>query len=72
MQPYSSSFLDPNPPAFDFKKTEKWSTSNLEMHNIHHESPKFPNSRMNSLMDEKASEDGRSYKSGFTRQNQPQ
>jgi len=72
IQPYSSSFLDPPPPPFDLKKTEKWSTPNIDGHNFHHDSPKFPNSRMNSMVDDKGSEDGRSYKSGFTRQNQQQ
>jgi hypothetical protein len=42
------------------------------MHNIYNESPKFPNSRNNTHIDDRGSEDGRSYKSGFTRQNQPQ
>ena len=51
MQPYSSSYLDPNPNPYDFKKTEKWSTPNIEIHKTYNESPKFLNSRLNTLID---------------------
>lgn len=66
MQPFSSTQLDFVSPAMDFKRTEKWSTPNIEFSKTH-ESPRFPKSRMNSLED-RGSDDGRSYKSGLTGQ----
>lgn len=66
VQPFSSTQLDFQNSIPDFKRTEKWSTPNIDFIN-QNESPRFPKSRMNSLED-KGSEDGRSYKSGFTGQ----
>lgn len=64
MGPYSSTQLDLFPTT-DFRTTNKWSTPNININ----ESPKFPKSRMNSIED-RGSDDGRSFKSGFTgRQN---
>lgn len=52
----------------DFKKTEKWSTQHIDLE-PNFQSPKFPLGKHTSIMDDR-SEDGRSYKSGFTgRQN---
>jgi len=66
MQPYSSTFLEPNiHNNMDFKKTEKWSTPNIDL-DSYLQSPKFPLGKHTSIMDDKISEDGRSYKSGFT------
>ena len=70
MQPYSSTFLEPNiNNNMDFKRTEKWSTSNIEL-DPYMQSPKFPLGKHTSIMDDKISEDGRSYKSGFTGKHQ--
>lgn len=53
----------------DFKKTEKWSTPNIGFDSLM-QSPKFPNNKNYSNVDDKNSEDNRSYKSGATgRQN---
>lgn len=69
MQPYSSTYLDPSPNNMDFKKTEKWSTPNIEIDQVM-QSPKFPLGKHTSIMDDRISEDARSYKSGFAgRQN---
>jgi hypothetical protein len=70
MQPYSSTFLEPNiNNNMDFKRTEKWSTPNIEL-DPYMQSPKFPLGKHTSIMDDKISEDGRSYKSGITGKHQ--
>ncbi|CAM6001663.1 unnamed protein product [Sphagnum balticum] len=62
--PRSSSYLEH--PSPDFRKTEKWSTPNIDYDGSFTPSPKFPANQRGRLHEDQGSEDNHSYRSGVT------